>query len=245
MRSRIIDHFYSRFVPYCVRGKTILLPRSNLSLPEDAVLLTFDDGPVADITPRLLQVLRTERVSACFCVVGAEVKALPKLTRKIAEEGHVLANHGYEHLRPLLAGKEALRADIAACDEVLAQALGIPGYHSSVYRPPGGWLLRHVRDLVAELGMQVAPISYFPMDSLYGPRTGQVVIDRCCDQLIRDRGGSIVLHEAAYRAPAWSKRLPFWKGNDRSWVPDGVQQLIRRLKDTGLNFASAAEYFGN
>ena len=63
------------------------------------VALTFDDGPHPDYTPQLLDMLRDYNVKATFFVVGKAVSNYPKLTRRIANEGHELANHSYTHYR--------------------------------------------------------------------------------------------------------------------------------------------------
>jgi cellulose synthase/poly-beta-1,6-N-acetylglucosamine synthase-like glycosyltransferase/peptidoglycan/xylan/chitin deacetylase (PgdA/CDA1 family)/spore germination protein YaaH len=62
-----------------------------------AVALTFDDGPDAEWTPPILDVLRARRVPATFFVVGASALSHPGLLRRIVAEGHELGNHSYTH----------------------------------------------------------------------------------------------------------------------------------------------------
>lgn len=104
-RSQFVDYIYASILPTCAKGLTILVPRTQLALPDNAILLTFDDGPSVHVTPRLLRVLSDANISACFCVVGTHVQALPDITRQIVAEGHVIANHGYCHRLPLFHGK--------------------------------------------------------------------------------------------------------------------------------------------
>ncbi|MGH7990661.1 MAG: polysaccharide deacetylase family protein, partial [Limisphaerales bacterium] len=61
------------------------------------VALTFDDGPDANSTPQLLDLLREEKIEAAFFCVGKNVAANPELAQRIVREGHLLENHSYEH----------------------------------------------------------------------------------------------------------------------------------------------------
>src|SRR5688572_27709788 len=102
----------------------------------NVVSLTFDDGPTATDTPRLLQVLRKHRVKAVFCVQGNRTLENPQLIRRIVAAGHTLCNHTMEHddLAPLSA--EEIRADLAETNRVIRRALP----HASIpyFRAPFG-----------------------------------------------------------------------------------------------------------
>src|SRR4051794_41623688 len=64
----------------------------------DRVLaLTFDDGPSAEWTPPVLDALRDKNARATFFVLGRHAEAHPELVRRISDEGHELASHGYDH----------------------------------------------------------------------------------------------------------------------------------------------------
>src|SRR5262249_14453549 len=78
--------FRESFISRIVRG--------NPSRKE--VALTFDDGPHAGKTEKLLDILRKEQVHATFFVVGKMVDRHPELVRLIAADGHEVANHTYD-----------------------------------------------------------------------------------------------------------------------------------------------------
>ncbi|CDE24130.1 predicted polysaccharide deacetylase [Clostridium sp. CAG:440] len=59
--------------------------------------LTFDDGPTLKATPKILDILKEEDVVATFFVVGKHVKETPELVKRAYDEGHFIANHGYNH----------------------------------------------------------------------------------------------------------------------------------------------------
>ena len=59
--------------------------------------LTFDDGP-SSVTNTILDVLKQENVKATFFVLGSRVEAKPDVVKRIYDEGHYIANHGYSHV---------------------------------------------------------------------------------------------------------------------------------------------------
>jgi len=120
--------------------------------------LTFDDGPHPSLTPRILDVLAAYEVKATFFVVGRAVARYPDIVRRIAAEGHALANHTYSHdLDPRSAtwiyrSPEAYVAELDACD---AEIAAVTGLHPVVTRPPGGsypYLTQEFRDLLRDCG---------------------------------------------------------------------------------------------
>ena len=75
-------------------------PRLVWDIPNDAnkIYLTFDDGPIPEITEWVLQLLQEKQVRATFFCIGDNVKKHPELYQKILNEGHVLGNHTFNHL---------------------------------------------------------------------------------------------------------------------------------------------------
>lgn len=70
----------------------------SLSKSEQKIAyLTFDDGPTLKATPKILDILKEEDVVATFFVVGKHVKENPELVKRAYDEGHFIANHGYNH----------------------------------------------------------------------------------------------------------------------------------------------------
>lgn len=69
----------------------------TLPLADKEVVLTFDDGPLPATTPRVLAALARQCVRATFFVVGQNATAYPKLTRRLAAEGHTVGHHSWSH----------------------------------------------------------------------------------------------------------------------------------------------------
>ena len=64
---------------------------------EKIAYLTFDDGPTLRATPRVLDILKEENVKASFFVIGKYVDKHPELVKRAYDDGHYIANHGYDH----------------------------------------------------------------------------------------------------------------------------------------------------
>ncbi len=99
--------------------------------------LTFDDGPHAEGTPAVLEILAAEGVSATFFLVGEQVLRNPGLAREIARAGHEIGVHCHRHRNLLRLGPGQVRADIERAYELIASD---SGREPRLYRPPYGVL---------------------------------------------------------------------------------------------------------
>ena len=99
---------------------------------EPVIALTFDDGPHPDFTPRLLDILERYHAKATFFMVGETAQKFPELVRLVAEKGHVIGGHSWDHPSfPLISGRER-RRQMRACERALAP------YGHRLFRPPYG-----------------------------------------------------------------------------------------------------------
>ncbi|MBI3676201.1 MAG: polysaccharide deacetylase family protein [Proteobacteria bacterium] len=125
------------------------------------IALTFDDGPNAN-TPAVLDALKQEGVKATFFVVGTMARAYPDVLKRIALEGHLLANHSASH--PMLGKKyvrhpELLIAQIREVHDLIAPLM--PANAKFYFRAPyGSWRTAHADVLNADpvLKNYVGPI---------------------------------------------------------------------------------------
>lgn len=112
------------------------LPRLHRESNEQIVYLTFDDGPDAVDTPRILDILHREGVPATFYIVGKNAEAHPDVLRRIYRENHAIGNHSYDHdYDTVYASPESFLASIDATDEVIRRILGV---RPLIIRAPGG-----------------------------------------------------------------------------------------------------------
>jgi len=104
-----------------------LLWRKNSS--EKVIYVTFDDGPVPEVTPRVLDMLDEYNLKATFFCVGENVEKYPELYNDILRRGHKTGNHTYNHLKGISVSTEDYVANVK-------KAAGL--IDSSLFRPPYG-----------------------------------------------------------------------------------------------------------
>ena len=122
------------------------------------IALTFDDGPNAQCTGRLLDGLKERGVKATFFLIGANAEENPELVKRLHEEGHLIGNHTYHHVDITKKSEDEAKKEIEDTDKVIS---AITGEHVAYMRPPFGvWQ----KDL--ELEMEVMPVmwSIDPLD---------------------------------------------------------------------------------
>jgi peptidoglycan-N-acetylglucosamine deacetylase len=97
--------------------------------------LTFDDGPHAQGTPAVLEILAGASVDATFFLVGEQVQRDPALAREIVAAGHRVGLHCHRHRNLLRVTPRGVREDIARAEAIIE---GATGCSLSLYRPPYG-----------------------------------------------------------------------------------------------------------
>lgn len=110
-----------------------LYPRATWRMDkhERAVYLTFDDGPIPEATPFILDTLASFGIKATFFMVGDNVRKHPELYRRVVAEDHRIGNHTYHHIGGFRHSITRYKADADAADELL---------HTNLFRPPHGWM---------------------------------------------------------------------------------------------------------
>lgn len=100
--------------------------------------LTFDDGP-SSITNTILDILKQENVKATFFVLGNRVEKNPEAVKRMYDEGHYIANHGYTHVyENIYASPETVLDEYNKCNDAVKNAIGVQEYNSHLFRFPGG-----------------------------------------------------------------------------------------------------------
>lgn len=98
---------------------------------ERSVYLTFDDGPIPQVTPWVLSVLRHYNIKATFFMVGDNVRKHPEEFVQVVDEGHRIGNHTYNHIGGLRHGIRSYLANVEKANDLL---------HTDLFRPPHGWM---------------------------------------------------------------------------------------------------------
>ena len=98
---------------------------------ERAVYLTFDDGPIPEVTPRVLDILDHYQVKATFFMVGDNVRKHPDIFQQVKDKGHRIGNHTFNHIGGFRHGIRSYLNNVEKANEYL---------HTDLVRPPHGWL---------------------------------------------------------------------------------------------------------
>jgi len=122
-----------------------------------SVYLTFDDGPIPEMTPWILETLDKYHIKATFFCVGANVRQHPELYQTLIEKGHRVGNHTFSHKQGLHSLSKNYIRDIAEANKYI---------DSNLFRPPHGHMrfpqLLRLRQLFRIILWDVVTRDYSP-----------------------------------------------------------------------------------
>lgn len=101
----------------------------GISVTEPIVYLTFDDGPIHEITPWILDFLLAKNIKATFFCVAENVLKYPEIYNRILEEGHSVGNHSFDHNNGYKTDYNSYIKSFQKADSIIK---------SKLYRPPYG-----------------------------------------------------------------------------------------------------------
>jgi peptidoglycan/xylan/chitin deacetylase (PgdA/CDA1 family) len=119
------------------------------------IYLTFDDGPHETFTPAILDTLATHGAHATFFQEGRHVHAHPELSKRVAQDGHAVGNHSWDHPRLDWVDRTEVRRQLRETSDAIGRA---SGQRPSLFRPPEGELgdeakAQEIRHEAKALGM--------------------------------------------------------------------------------------------
>lgn len=95
------------------------------------VYLTFDDGPIPEVTPSILEILEEHNIKATFFCVGENVSKYPAIYQQVIDAGHSVGNHTYNHIQGFKHNTESYIANVKKAEKLI---------DSDLFRPPHGSL---------------------------------------------------------------------------------------------------------
>jgi cellulose synthase/poly-beta-1,6-N-acetylglucosamine synthase-like glycosyltransferase/peptidoglycan/xylan/chitin deacetylase (PgdA/CDA1 family)/spore germination protein YaaH len=206
------------------------------------IALTFDDGPDANWTPRILDILKQENVPATFFIIGENGQANPALVRRIVGEGHDLGNHTYTH--PNMGEIPGRISDLELnATERLIESL--TGRSTRLFRPP------YFGDAEPQTPEEVEPVvraeqfGYITVGLRIDPDDWKLREDdgrlKTADDIVGEtikgametnpdaRGEIVLLHDG---------------GGDRSRTVEALPRIIKELRARGYRFVTVSELAG-
>jgi peptidoglycan-N-acetylglucosamine deacetylase len=214
---------FQQIARYGVRGlrkffsiavRNVIGTVTSVATSEPIVALTFDDGPHPDYTPRLLDILERHHARATFFMVGEAAQKYPEIVQRVAQTGHAIGNHSWDHPSfPLISVRERW-AQIRACAKVIAPYTD----RVRLFRSPYGEQNIASRLCVLLLGYQDIMFNIATDDWCGGDKVS--IADQIESRI--QPGSVIVLHDRLFDALEESYF-------NREAVLDAVQVLLQRL----------------
>ena len=115
-----------------------------------AVYLTFDDGPIPEVTPKVLAILEKYQVKATFFMVGENVDKHPEVYEQVVKAGHSVGNHTYNHIKGWRCTTATYLGNVEHCQEAITSN-PLTSNPLTLFRPPYGkatWLQRRMLHLM-------------------------------------------------------------------------------------------------
>jgi len=124
----------------------------TLTAPDMSIALTFDDGPDPVYTDMILNILKEKDVKATFFCVGNKMKRYPKITKRIFNEGHTIANHSTDHSNISKQSFKSAYKNILKTERIIDSMLGST---KKFFRPPWGKITEEQKDSLSKKGFKI------------------------------------------------------------------------------------------
>lgn len=187
---------------------------------EKVVALTFDDGSDGTNINRILQILSTHNVKATFFLTGTGVNNHPQSIRNIANQGHQVANHSYNHPDFTKISATEMRSQLQRTEDIVRNVTGKTT--KPFFRPPFGAYNSTVNQVVGDAGYRYNVM--WTIDTI--DWTGNSSTDIINRVMSRITPGAIILMHTGAGAPGTPVALP---------------TIISRLKGLGYRFVTMSQ----
>jgi peptidoglycan/xylan/chitin deacetylase (PgdA/CDA1 family) len=189
--------------------------------PHKVVALTFDDGPSPLWTPMILEELKKADVKATFFMIGRHVESYPEIARRVAEEGHEIGNHSFNHHVLIYYKMDELEKEIKDTEKMIKD---VTGQTAKYFRPPKAWLTDEEKRKIKGMGYKIVLWSLNSKD--WVTFDDKYIIKYL---LHRIRPGDIILfHDSGGVFSA--------EGGDRHETVKVISRLVEKLREKGYEF---------
>jgi peptidoglycan/xylan/chitin deacetylase (PgdA/CDA1 family) len=188
--------------------------------------LTFDDGPTADATERVLDALGEAGMKATFFVIGRNVERWPDLVARMDREGHLVGNHSYDHWRyGACRHRRYWGAQIQRTDAAITAVIG---KRPAMFRPPLGVKTLYINSAATRTGHAVITWTQRARDGVRSTTPG-TILSRIVPPTVG--GDVLLLHDGTEPN----------RTRDASATVACISPLVRQLRDKGLEPAPLDE----
>ncbi|TDQ07556.1 polysaccharide deacetylase family protein [Pedobacter metabolipauper] len=159
------------------------------SSDQKVIYLTFDDGPIPDVTTFVLKTLKSFNAKATFFCIGDNICKHPYIFEQIKNDGHSIGNHTFNHLKGWVTPDDVYLENFQKCQELTG---------TNLFRPPYG---RIKRSQITKLRSMLPDLNIVMWNVLSGDFDIELDPKKCCSNVIRNTGnGSIVVFHDSLKA---------------------------------------------
>lgn len=185
--------FYTVKTPKLVK---FLFPKLvwEFSVKTKTIYLTFDDGPIPEVTPWVLEQLSIYNAKATFFCIGDNVKKHPEVFQKIISQGHTIGNHTQHHVNAWKVSNDVYITECNLCNETLKNALNSKEKPTAkLFRPPYGKITPHLSKKLRKLDYKI-----IMWNVLSGDFDTELSPEKCLSNVIDNTasGSIIVFHDS-------------------------------------------------
>ena len=123
-----------------------------MSRAEKAIFLTFDDGPIPDVTEFVLKTLKDQEVKATFFCIGDNIRKHPDIFKQVLDGGHSIGNHTFNHLKGWKTDVETYLENFEQCQQLTG---------TNLFRPPYGRIkksqIRSIKARYPDMNIIITP----------------------------------------------------------------------------------------
>ncbi|GFH99237.1 peptidoglycan-N-acetylglucosamine deacetylase [Bacteroidaceae bacterium] len=215
---------------FCVFFDQAILTRRGtiyrVKTDKKRVVLTFDDGPSPDWTPKILDELKKANIKALFFMVGYHVQKYPEIAKRVADEGHTIGNHGYAHSVMLYYTPAEIEEEIKYTEHVIR---GITGVTTKYFRPPKAWLRKKIKQKVKSMGYETV---LWSLNSKDWVSFNHKLIVKYISKNIKN-GDILLFHDSGH--------VTSTEGGNRTQTVKSISLLARTLREKGFEFVTIEE----
>jgi peptidoglycan/xylan/chitin deacetylase (PgdA/CDA1 family) len=152
----------SNSTPSPAPSPTKLATYAQVRVDQPYIAMTFDDGPSAENTPRLLEMLKQRNIKATFFLIGQNAASNPDIVRRILADGHEVGNHSWTHPQLSKLSDDRVTAEITQTQDAIKDA---SGFTPTLIRPPYGAITPRQREWIENrFGLNIILWSVDPLD---------------------------------------------------------------------------------
>lgn len=158
---------------------------------EKKIYLTFDDGPIPEVTEFVLETLEKYQAKATFFCIGDNISKNPNIFQKILNNGHAVGNHTFNHLRGWTTEDVTYLENVVKCQTEIQKN----EHHTNLFRPPYGRIKRRQANVL------LSDYEIVMWDVLSGDFSQNLSLETVLKKTIKHtEAGSIVLFHDSIKA---------------------------------------------